>query len=354
MRNESLKFLKQLLTVASPSSFESPAQKIWCNYARKYADKIHTDSYGNAIAVLNPKGSPKIMLDCHIDEIGLIIKHIDDKGFLYVQSIGGVDPALIRGKRIIINTGKGIVKGFIAAPPIHLKDKDKESKTPKMHEVYVDIGAKNRKDAEQRVAIGDYATFVDSFEMLTDDVIIGRAIDNRAGAWAVIEALRLAKDKKLSCAIYASSSVQEETGLAGAAMQVHNIKPDIALVVDVTHATDIPDVNVKQHGEIKLGEGPALTIGRENHPIVVEKLRAIAKKKKMKLQIETFSKSSGTNAWVIWTKDGGIPSAIVSIPTRYMHTTVEMMNIRDLEQTATLLSAFCSEVKTKDRFKVKI
>jgi putative aminopeptidase FrvX len=354
MRKESLNFFKKLLTAVSPSGFEQEAQKIWCQYARQYADKVYTDSYGNAVAVINPEGSPKVMLNCHIDEIGLMVKHIDEKGFIYVQSIGGVDPSMIRSKRINIYNEKGTVRGVVAAPAIHLRDRANDPKPPKMHEIFIDIGAKNAKEAAKRISVGDPAVFVDDFEMLTKDVAIARALDNKAGSWAIIEALRLASTKKLSCALYACSSVQEEVGLAGAHMQADSVKPDIAIAVDVTHATDIPGVNHKEHGEIKQGEGPTIAIGRENHPVLIKKIRAVAKKKKIPLQIETFSKTGGTNALAIWLKNGGTPSAIVSIPTRYMHTTVEMINLTDLERTAELLSAFCVDVKKNEQFKVKI
>ena len=178
MRKDSLNFLKELLTAASPSGFEYTAQKTWCQYAKKYADKVYTDDYGNAVAVVNPEGSPKIMLNCHIDEIGLMVKHIDDKGFIYVQAIGGVDPTLIRGKRVNIYNDKKIVKGIIAAPPIHLRDRAKDPKPPKMHEIFIDIGAKDKKETLKHVSIGDPIVFVDDFELLTNHIAIGRALDN--------------------------------------------------------------------------------------------------------------------------------------------------------------------------------
>ena len=355
MRKESLDFLKKLLSTPSPSGFESAIQKIWCQYANKFVDEIRTDNYGNAVAILNPNGNPKIMLDAHIDEIGLMVKYINDNGFIYVQSIGGVDPALVRGKRINIHTSNGIVRGVIAAPPIHLKDKkDTSEKSPKMHEVYIDIGAKNKQEALEKVNIGDPATFVDDFEMITKDLAVARAFDDRVGSWAIIEALRLASAHSLQCAIYACSSIQEETGLNGAEMQVHNVKPDIAIAVDVTHATDIPDADVKLHGEIKLGQGPTISIGKENHPNLVKRLKNIASNKKINLQIETFSTTGGTDCLAIWKKHGGIPSTILSIPIRYMHTTVEMLNLKDLSLTAELLASFCIDIKKGETFKINI
>jgi putative aminopeptidase FrvX len=356
MRKQSLEFLRNLLTTPSPSGFESPGQRVWADYARQYADEVHTDSYGNAVAILNPKGTPRIMLDGHGDELGLMIKHIDDKGFIYFQRIGGVDPAVVRTKRVDIYTAKGVVRGVIGATAIHLQDRTKDSKPPKMHECFIDIGAKDGKDAKKRVAVGDPITFVDSFELLDKNIGIARAFDNRVGTWSAIEALRLAaaSKKKLNCCIIACSSVQEEVGGAGAQMNVVNLTPDAAIAIDVTHATDTPGIDAKQHGEVKMGKGPTITIGREHHPVLVKRIRGIAKKAKIDMQIEAFSLSGGTDAMAIHNKIGGVPSSVIGIPNRYMHTTVEMIDLRDLQNTAELLSAFCLDLKKGEMFKVKV
>ena len=358
MRKKSLEFLKELLSTPSPTGFETPGQKVWCDYASKFADEVTTDAYGNAVAVLNPCGDPKIMLDGHADEIGLMVKYIDDKGFIYFQRNGGVDAALVRGKRVNIHTAKGIVRGAVAAATMHLLEApgEKSNKPPKMHESYIDIGAKDKKDAEKKVAIGNPVTFVDDFEIINGSVAVARAFDDRVGTWTAIEALRLASEnkKRLKCAIYACSSVQEEVGGFGAAMDVINIKPDAAIAIDVTHATDTPGIDVKEHGEVKLGEGPTVSLGRENHPVVVRRLREAAERKKIGIQIETFSLTGGTNAMSIFSKCGGIPSAVLSIPNRYMHTTVEMVDLEDLKNTAELLAEFCLDIKKSERFKVEI
>ncbi|MCP4375530.1 MAG: M42 family metallopeptidase [bacterium] len=356
MRKESLDFLQKLLTTPSPSGFELPGQKVWAEYARLYADEVHTDSYGNAVAILNPEGSPKIMLDGHADELGLMVKHIDDKGFIYFQRIGGVDPALVRSKRVNIYTAKGIVRGVIGATAIHLLDRTKDKKAPQMHECFIDIGAKDGKTAKKRVAIGDPITFVDSFEMLDKNIGVARAFDNRVGTWAAIEVIRLvaASKKKPKCSIIACSSVQEEVGGAGASMNVVNLKPDAAIAIDVTHATDTPGIDAKQHGEIKMSEGPSISIGREHHPVLVDRLRNVATKKKINLQFETFSLTGGTDAMSIHNKIGGVPSSVIGIPNRYMHTTVEMIDLRDLQKCTELLAAFCLDLKKNEVFKVKI
>jgi endoglucanase len=223
-----------------------------------------------------------------------------------------------------------------------------------MHDLFIDIGATNGEQAKKRVSVGDPITFVDDFEMLDENIAVSRAFDNRAGVWVTIEALRLAKAKNPKAAIFACSNVQEEVGLKGAAMAAYSIKPDLAIVVDVTHATDTPGINVKQHGEVKMGQGPTLAIGRENHPIVVDRLRKIAKRSKIDYQVETFSMTGGTDALAIYTQLGGVPSAVLSIPNRYMHSTVEMLDLRDLQHTADLLANFCADVKKAEQFKVKV
>ncbi|MFA6133157.1 MAG: M42 family peptidase [Phycisphaerae bacterium] len=354
MRDESFKFLKDLLTTPSPSGYESPCQKVWCDYARRYADEVHTDSYGNAIAVLNPKGDPKLMFDGHADELGLMIKHIDEKGFIYFQRIGGVDPALLRSRRVIIHAEKGEVRGVIGSTAIHLQERDKKAEVPKFHECFIDIGAKDGKDAKKRVAVGDPITFVEDFEMFDKNVGVSRCFDNRVGTWTAIEALRIASEGKPACAIYACSSVQEEQGGAGAAMNVFNINPHLAVAIDVTHATDSPGINNKEHGEVKMGAGPTITLGREHHPVLTARLRGLARKKKLKLQVEAFHLTGGTDAMIIHNKQGGVPSAVIGIPNRYMHTTVGLLDLRDAQAAAELLAALALDLKKGERLKVKV
>ena len=355
MRKESMEFLRQLLTTPSPSGFEAANQKLWCAYARGFADEVRTDAYGNAVAVLNPDGDPKIMLDGHVDELGLMVKHIDGNGFIYFQRIGGVDVATVRGKRVNIHTSDGVVRGVVGNTAIHLQDRDKEAKVPKWHELFIDIGAKDDKECKKRVVVGDPITFVDDFEMLSEHVAVARAFDNRAGTWVVLEAMRLVSAKgKPKCALFATSSVQEELGLNGAQMNVVAVQPHAAIAVDVTHATDTPGINVRQHGEIKMGDGPTIAIGRENHPAMVQRLRKVAKQAKIAYQTETFSLTGGTDAMAFYTKNGGTPSALVSVPNRYMHSTVEMLDLRDLQRTAELLAAFVLDVKKGERFVVKV
>ena len=356
MRKESLELLRTLLNTASPSGYEAENQRVWCDYTRKFADNVTTDAYGNAVAVLNPKGDPKIMIEAHIDEIGVMIRHIDDHGYIYFQRIGGIDPGTIRGKRVNIHTQDGIVRGVCGAPAVHLQERDKDQKQPKLHESFIDIGAKDGDDARKKVAIGDPVTFVDQCEFLNDNIIVSRGCDDRVGAWVTAEALRIVAQGKTkpAAALYIASSVQEEVGLAGARMNIFNVRPDAAIAVDVTHATDTPGIDVKQHGDVRLGKGPTVSVGREHHPMVTQRLRKVAKKEKIDLQIETFSTTGGTDAMAFYTANGGVPSGLVSIPTRYMHQTVEMLDLRDLQQAAELLAAFVVDIKKAERFVVKV
>lgn len=356
MRPESLEFLKKLLITPSPSGFERAGQRVWLDYIAPYADETRTDTYGNALAVINPDAVAKVMVVGHADEIGLMVNHIDDKGFIYVASIGGIDPQVVPGKRLNIHTRKGPVRGITGATAIHLRDRDTDAKPRKLHELFVDIGATSRKEAEKRVQIGDPITFADEFEMLNDHIVISRALDNRIGTWVAAETLRLIREskRKPACAVYAASCVQEEVGLRGSHMTTMQVKPDIGLVVDVGHATDSPGIDARLHGSHKLGGGPLLSIGGPTLPELNDEMERIAKAKKIPLQRSATPGSSGTDTDMVFKVSGGVGCALVSLPIRYMHTTVEMTDLRDLERIARLFAEFCLSLKKGQTFKAKI
>lgn len=357
MRKESFDFLTSLLNTASPGGHESRIQELWCAYTAGFADEVRTDSYGNAIAAVNPGGSPRILLDGHCDEIALIVKHVDDSGFIYVQQMGGIDVGQLRGKRVHVHTQAGPVLGVIGAEPPWVKEKlneDGGNKKPKIHECWVDIGAGGGRDVRRRVSVGDPVTFVEDFRMLNAHVGVARAHDDRIGAWTAAEALRLVARGRPACAVYATSTVQEETGCHGAKMIVHDLRPDVALELEVTHATDTPGMNPRMLGSVKLGKGPVVYVGRENHPVVVKRLRDLARKRNIPVQAQTFSLVGGTNALSIWIANGGVPSAVIGVPDRYMHSTVEMIDLRDAEAAARLAAAFCADVKAGETFKIPI
>ena len=356
MREASLNFLKTLVNTPSPTGHETRGQRVWLDYAKKFADETFSDAYGNCVAVLNKGGGPRVMLAAHADEIAMAVNYIDDNGFIYVRRMGGVDAAITKAQRIVIHTRNGAVKGVVGNVAPHLTKLDGEPKLPKIHDIFIDIGVSSRKEAEQLIRVGDPITLTDEFDILRGDLAVARAFDNRIGTFAVAEALRLLKESKvkLNCEVCAVSNVQEEVGLLGARQIAYSLHPDIALVVDVTHATDYPTVSKAQHGDTRLGQGPAITHGGCNHPEVVKRLEEVAKKKKIPLQHEAMSASSGTDTDVIFWTRGGIASALISLPNRYMHSPVEVVNLRDLEMIPQLMAAFVQSVKRGEKFKVKI
>jgi endoglucanase len=357
MLKSSLAFLETLVNTPSPTGHEVRGQRVWLDYVKAFAEETFSDAYGNCVAVLNKGGSPRLMLAAHADEIAMTVNYITDDGFIYVRKMGGVVPAINRAQRVVIHSRTGPVKGVVGNIAPHLTREDgKEPGLPKMHELFIDIGAANRKEAEKLVRIGDPITLVDEFDLLRNDLAVARAFDNRIGTFAVAEALRLLKESKskLHAEICVVSNVQEEVGLLGVRQIAYSLKPDIALVVDVTHATDYPGVSKSQHGDVRLGRGPAVTHGGSSHPEVVARLESIAKAKKIPLQHQAVSTTSGTDTdAVFWTR-GGIASALVSLPNRYMHSPVEVVSLKDLDRIPQLLAAFAQSLKAGEMFKVKI
>ena len=355
MREPSLSFLRTLVNTPSPVGHEVRGQRVWLDYVAQFADETFSDAYGNCVAVLNKGGSPRLMLAGHADEIAMAVNYIDSDGFIYVRRMGGVDPAITKAQRVTIHTRKGPVRGVVGNVAPHLMKLEGEQKPPKIHELFIDIGA-DKKETKKLVEIGDPITLVDEFELLRNDLAVARAFDNRIGTWSVAEALRLLKNgkTKLLAEVCAVSNVQEEVGLLGARQIAYSLKPDVALVVDVTHATDYPTVNKAQHGNVKLGKGPSITHGGCNHPEVVKRIEAVAKAKKIELQHEAMSASSGTDTDVIFWTRGGIPSGLISLPNRYMHSPVEVVSLADLEQIPELLAGFALSLKPGEQFKVRI
>lgn len=356
MRESSLHFLRTLVNTPSPSGHETRGQRVWLDYVRPFAEETFSDAYGNCVAVLNKGGSPRVMLAAHADEIAMAVNYINDEGYIYVRKMGGVDAAITKAQRVVIHTRGGPVKGVVGNVAPHLTRQEGDPKPPKIHDLFVDIGAGSRKQAEGLVRIGDPITLVDEFELLRGDLAVARAFDNRVGTFAVAEALRILKESKglPAAEVCAVANVQEEVGLLGARQIAYSLKPDIALVVDVTHATDYPTVSKAQHGDVKLGRGPALTHGGCNHAAIVARLEAVAKAKRIPLQHEAMSSSSGTDTDVIFWTRGGIASALISLPNRYMHSPVEVVNLKDLEFIPQLLAAFVRSLKSGEEFKVKI
>jgi putative aminopeptidase FrvX len=356
MRGESLQFLQRLVNTPSPSGHETRGQRVWLDYVHPFADETFSDAYGNTVAVLNRGGSPRLMLAAHADEIALAVNYIDDDGFIYVRRIGGVDAAITKAQRIIVHTASGPVKGVVGNVAPHLMKGDSDRKAPKIHDLFIDIGARNRREAARLVTIGDPITLSDEFELLRGDLAVARAFDNRVGTFAVAEAIRLLREgkPKLKAEVCAVSNIMEEVGLLGARQIAYSLKPDVALVVDVTHATDYPTVAKTQHGDIRVGKGPTITHGGGNHPSVVARLEQVARRTQIVLQHESASGNTGTDTDVIFWTRGGIPSGLISLPNRYMHSPVEIVSLRDLDQIPRLLAGFALSLKAGEAFKVAI
>ncbi|HOK95770.1 MAG TPA: M42 family metallopeptidase [Anaerohalosphaeraceae bacterium] len=337
MNKASEQFLKELLETPSPSGFEQPAAKLWRAYVKDSVDELSGDVHGNSIAVLNPKAPLKFMLAGHIDEIGLMITHIDEKGYLYVAQIGGMDPALLIGQRVAIASEKGPVFGVIGRKAIHLMTPEERKKSVEMDDIWVDIGANSRKDALKRVAIGDPMVVDVVCRRLDDDKLVTRAADDKAGAFVVAECLRALAGRKLNVCVVGVATVQEEVGLRGAITSSYSIKPDAGIAIDVTFASDHPDTNPKKTGEVKLGKGPVLHRGPNINPIMERELFKTAKSRKIAYQVTAEPRGTGTDANAMQLARGGAAVGLISIPNRYMHTPVEVISTKDLDNTIKLI-----------------
>jgi len=354
MRKESLKFLEQLLDAPSPSGYEQPAQRVFREYVTPYCDDISTDVMGNVFARVAGKGKdlPRVMIVGHTDEIGLQIKYVDDRGFLYFAAVGGVDAHLTPGKRVNIHTAAGPLPGVIGKKPIHLMDAKDRDTVVKLEAQYIDIGAKDKKEAQKLVRVGDAVTFESSFTRLHGDRVASRGFDDKAGCFVVAEVLRLVKasGKKLNVDLYGVSSVQEEIGLRGGTTSCYSVNPDVGICVEVDFATDQPDVEKKHNGEVGLGKGPILARGANINPHLFELLSSAAEKEKIDIQHTASPRATGTDANVMQISRGGVATALVKIPLRYMHTSVETVSLGDLEQAAKLIVAALGKIASREEF----
>lgn len=348
MQKKSLDFLKSILASPSPSGYEQPVQKLWREYAGTFAADVKTDSHGNTIGVVNPKGNPRVMFAGHADEIGFLITYVDENGFLYFGPIGGFDETIIPGRRVIIHTANGPVPGVIGKTPVHLIKSDDRNKGSKIDDLWIDIGAKDKKQADSFVMIGDPVTYDYDFLELKTGLAVARAFDDRIGSFIVAEVLReVSKIKGLKASVHSVSTVQEELGLRGARTGAFSVDPVVGIATDVTFATDQPGVEKKKVGDIKLGGGPVIARGPNINPHVFDLLVATAKKKKIPYQIEGISRATGTDANAIQVSRGGVAAGLVSVPVRYMHTPVETLDLGDVEYAVKLMAGF-AEALTPD------
>jgi endoglucanase len=340
MTESQKQFLVKLLNEPAPSGFEKPVQKIWKAEVSKFCKTITKDPYGNLTAVLNEGFDKSILIVGHSDEIGLIVHYINDEGFIYVSPIGGVEAGILASHRVRILTKNGIINGVIGKTSLHLQTLD-DKKPIKLHEVWIDIGAKNKKDAEKYVSAGDPVIFGEDFTQLTDDKATARCWDNRVGIYVVAEVVRnLAKVKNLKKTVYGVSSIQEETGVWGARATAYTARPTLAIAIDVMPATDSPGILKEKYGDTKIGNGPVITRGVRANNAITDKLIATAVKKKIPYQIEVDHGSTSTDADPISQVRGGIPIGVVSLATRYLHSAVEILSLSDIDKTIELLTQF--------------
>ncbi len=351
MNYEAPPFLLELLKARSPSGYEYEAQAVFDARVKPHADTYERDALGNRIATLNPSGDPVLMLAGHMDELGLIITYANKDGFLYFDTIGGHDRVMIPGRRVVIRTAKGPVKGVTGKRAIHLMEESDRKKVPEIHEIWIDIGAKTKEEALSIVAIGDTATYDQDFDLIRNSIGVARAFDNKVGAYAVGETLiRLRAAGALQEArVVSVATAQEEIGVRGATTAAYAVNPHIAIAVDVSHATDHPDCDNRKYGETKLGGGPILCRGANINPWVFERLVSCATEAKIPLQFEADPRPTGTDARAIQMGRGGVATGLVGIPLRYMHTPSELVDLADVEHCVQLLTAFALSLKRGDR-----
>ena len=351
LTKESYSFLKNYINNPSPTGFETSGQKMWIDYIKPYTDSFFTDPYGTAVGVINPTASFKVVIEAHADEISWFVNYITAEGLIYLKRNGGVDHQIAPSMRVWIHGKKGPVKAVFGWPAIHTRMANTEKETnPKVDNLFLDCGARNKKEVEALgIHIGAVATYEAGYEEMAYDYLVGRAFDNRVGGFMIAEVARLLKQnkKKLPFGLYIVNAVQEEIGLRGAEMIARRIKPDAAIITDVTHDTSTPMINKMIQGDIACGKGPSLTYGPAVHNKLLQVVQSVAEKNKIPVQLNTASRSTGTDTDAFAYANDGCPSVLISIPLRYMHTTVEMLHKSDIENTIELMYETLLTLTTK-------
>ncbi len=342
LTDQSYTFLKNYINNPSPTGFETSGQKIWLEYLKPYVDTHFTDPYGTAVGVINPDAPFKVVIEAHADEISWFVNYISAEGLIYLKRNGGVDHQIAPSMRVFIHGKKGPVKAVFGWPAIHtrMSNSDGKETQPKVDNLFLDCGARNKKEVEELgIHIGAVATYEEGYEELAYDYLIGRAFDNRIGGFMIAEVAKLLKQnkKKLPFGLYIVNAVQEEIGLRGAEMIARRIKPNIAIITDVTHDTSTPMINKMIEGECSCGKGPSLAFGPAVHNKLLDVVQNTAAKNKIPVQLRTVSRSTGTDTDSFAYANDGCPSVLISIPLRYMHTTVEMLHKNDVENTIKLM-----------------
>jgi putative aminopeptidase FrvX len=353
MNDRSLAFLTSLLDTPGPSGFETAPARVWRSEAEGFADVVRADIGGNSLATINPGGSPRLMFAGHIDEIGLMVVHIDDEGYVHFDPIGGWDSQVFVGQRVLLLGRGGLVPGVIGKRAIHLMEKEDRDKVSKPEDLWIDIGAANRADAETRLRVGDAGVLAATVQALPNGRIVSRSLDNRIGAFVVLEALRLLAADRPGAEVTAVATTQEEIAYStggGARTTAVSLDAQAAIVVDVTHATDYPGIEKKRHGDIRLGGGVVLARGSAVNAAIFDLLVAAAEREQIPFTIQAAPKYTGTDADAIYTAHRGIATGLVSVPNRYMHSPNEMVALEDLERAARLIAAFARSIDGKSDF----
>ncbi|MEA3362360.1 MAG: M42 family metallopeptidase [Thermodesulfobacteriota bacterium] len=351
MNKKDFTFLKQLVETPSPSGYEQPAQRIIKKQLEEVADNLKTDVMGNLIARLDGQGGPRVMLAGHCDEIGFMVQFVDDRGFIYFGAIGGVDPHLSPGQRVVIHTNQGEIPGVIGKKAIHLIEPKDREKVINLKKQFIDIGCSTREEVEALIQIGDPVTFAVGVQKLQNDRATSRAFDDKMGAFIVTEVMKRVKDQgSIDCDLYAVSTVQEEIGLRGAATSSYGVQPDVGIVVEVTHATDYPDVEQSAIGRVELGKGPVLARGANINPVLFKLILETAMQENIPIQIIGVPRATGTDANVMQLSRGGVATALLGIPLRYMHTPVETLSLSDIDYAISLLVAVVKRIQKTSSF----
>lgn len=337
-----LSFLRRLIASPSPSGFEQPIQQVIREEIRQYTDEVRTDVHGNVIAALNPTGKPRVMLTAHCDELGFLIRYIDEQGFLYFATIGGFDPSTLPGNRVQIYTPSGPVLGVIGRKPAHLLSGEDRGKAPKLTELWIDIGVSSKEEAQALVPLGSVATRANQLESLREDLVVSRALDDKAGIFAVVEAMRRIYERRsdLKAGVFFVSAVQEEVGMRGARTGAFGVEPLIAVAVDVTYTSDHPGTSKQEIGEVKLNGGPVITVGGNINPRIYQLLVQVAAEAGIAWQADPQASGTGTDTDVIQVVRAGVATGLVSIPCRYLHSPSEMASLKDIDQVAEVLARF--------------
>ncbi len=354
MNNASEAFLFEYLNNPSPTGFEAQGQKIWVDYIKKYVDEWHLDNYGTAYGVINPQSDYRVIIEAHADEISWFVNYISDDGFIYVIKNGGSDEVIAPSKRVVIHTEKGLVNGIFGWPAIHTRRGKTQNPPPTLENIFIDVGAKDKEEVLQLgIDIGCVITYPDPLMVLNDKYYVGRALDNRIGGFCIAEVARLLKEEQIDLpfGLYIVNSVQEEIGLRGAEMIAERIRPHAAIVTDVTHDTGTPHIKAKIHGDLKCGNGPVLTVAPAVHNTLLKLIEDAAKENDIKFQKSASSRSTGTDTDAFAYSNAGVPSALISVPLRYMHTTVEMAAKEDVENVSRLILESLKKIEYKQNFK---